>query len=135
MSVKLTDCPDCGVLPGHPHTPGCDVERCSICGYQIIGCDCDKSKHDPLFARWTGIHPGAAEAAYLGIDLYNPGEHKILAALMVKPGPDGAEEPEGGYIHKSDVQALGEALLEGLDCEDLPEDLQKQLLEKLELAW
>lgn len=35
-------CHDCGIVnkPGHFHHPGCDVERCALCGGQVIGCDC-----------------------------------------------------------------------------------------------
>lgn len=63
----LRTCPDCGVAPGKPHQDGCDVERCSACGYQRLGCSCES--HDPLFARWTGFWPGTLEAKELGIDL------------------------------------------------------------------
>lgn len=62
---NMKDCPDCGTAPGHPHTSGCDVERCSACGGQRLGCDC--KTHDPAFARWTGIWPGEAECLTLGL--------------------------------------------------------------------
>jgi hypothetical protein len=32
-------CHDCGAAKGNLHHPGCDVERCPVCGLQAIGCD------------------------------------------------------------------------------------------------
>jgi hypothetical protein len=34
-------CPDCNVEQGGFHHPGCDTERCPLCGGQAIGCICD----------------------------------------------------------------------------------------------
>ncbi len=61
----LSDCHDCHAKPGQVHKPGCDVEHCSVCGGQKLSCDC--TGHDPQFARWTGLWPGWAEAAALGL--------------------------------------------------------------------
>ncbi len=52
-------CPDCGVMPGQIHVPGCDVERCPACGSQWLSCECDIRGADPL--PWTGIWPGEEE--------------------------------------------------------------------------
>ena len=79
------DCPDCAVKPGQSHQPGCDTERCSVCGCQVIGCPCDEAKHDPAFSRWTGYWPGSLEATVLGVDMnlfYARGYHTVF---LVKP--------------------------------------------------
>lgn len=35
-------CYDCGAVLGHYHHPGCDHERCPVCGLQMIGaCTCE----------------------------------------------------------------------------------------------
>jgi hypothetical protein len=47
-----------------------------------LGCDCEG--HDPLFARWTGLWPGRAEAQMLGIGL-NEFDWKYGKIFFVKP--------------------------------------------------
>lgn len=82
----LQNCHDCSAKPGQPHVEGCDTERCSVCGGQSFLDDCEG--HDPLFARWTGLWPGAAEADMLGLDLnefYARGFHEIF---FVKPNEE-----------------------------------------------
>jgi len=79
---KLTNCHDCGAKPGQKHKSGCDVERCSVCGGQRIQCSCEG--HDKLFAKWTGIWPGKAEADYLGIGLNEFEEYSKIFFIKKK---------------------------------------------------
>ena len=83
MTEALHDCHDCAAKPGSPHKPGCDVERCSVSGGQRLQCDCEG--HDPLFARWTGIWPGSAEAQYLNTDLNGLHKAGLHKKFFVKP--------------------------------------------------
>jgi hypothetical protein len=40
-------CGDCGVLVGHLHHPGCDLERCGACWRQAISCGCPFDEDPP----------------------------------------------------------------------------------------
>jgi hypothetical protein len=40
MTLAPQLCGDCDAVPGQRHNPGCDVERCMLCGGQCISCDC-----------------------------------------------------------------------------------------------
>jgi hypothetical protein len=71
-----SDCPDCGVAPGWTHEPGCDVERCSTCGLQRLGCDC--AEHDPKLSFWTGYWPGDET-----VRLVRFADHNELAAFLI----------------------------------------------------
>ena len=75
----LENCHDCGAKPGQVHAEGCDVERCSVCGDQRMGCGC--KGHDRQFARWTGIWPGKAEADWLNVDM----NHLDGRSFFIKP--------------------------------------------------
>ena len=39
--AEVVSCHDCAVLRDQYHVFGCDVERCPMCGGQLITCDCE----------------------------------------------------------------------------------------------
>lgn len=86
---EVRDCGDCGAKPGDFHLPGCDVERCRLCGGQSISCACNYPEDEHGETRdmtdaervdldervekaggrlpWTGIWPGVEECRELGL--------------------------------------------------------------------
>ena len=95
----LRRCHDCNVKPGGTHHPGCDTERCSVCGGQAIG-GCEHTvnvqpgveEHDPHKARWTGTYPGTLEAIRLGLFCWE--NFKLKDPALPWWNPCGPEHPE-----------------------------------------
>jgi len=98
MVIKMK-CHDCSVSPGEFHKSGCDVERCPLCGYQMITCGCDLNHiSDDERIKWTGEWPGAAECrefdlwakfvdgkGWIPCDKREPGATEDLNTLVSSP--------------------------------------------------
>lgn len=59
-----SECPDCAAKIATRHAEGCDVARCSACGWQFIG---DHECADPSPTVWMGEWPGLHECREFGI--------------------------------------------------------------------
>lgn len=46
-------CGDCGAEYGQYHHYGCDIERCPVCGMQMIGCECNVDENAPFYLAKT----------------------------------------------------------------------------------
>ncbi len=51
---KIRKCPDCQVNPSEQHLDWCDVGRCTKCGGQRLGCDCEEGENDIWDGYWSG---------------------------------------------------------------------------------
>lgn len=122
MSARLRvgACPICHTEPGLPHVTGCDMERCSVCAAPWV--ECRHEGHDRAFSRWTGLVPGAAEAAACNMDL-GVWLAKHGPAALVKPTLPAAEPAPP-------VPETGAPLPEGLRrFSDLTKDEQERALD------
>ena len=81
--TTLRDCPDCAVKPGELHQPGCDCERCALCGEQVISCDCVYHLNGMALDDMEQLHP----------DVYQDGPTDEMLAVY-----DAEVERRGGRI-------------------------------------
>lgn len=64
-TAGLRNCGDCAAEPGKPHSDGCDVARCTLCGWQRISCE-HEDNEGGWGHIWTGRWPGVVECEELG---------------------------------------------------------------------
>ena len=84
LGGSVHECNDCGADPGTPHQDGCDVARCTLCGWQRISCE--HADGDGGWGQlWTGEWPGDVECREVG--LFGTRE-SAMHPPMVKCEPD-----------------------------------------------
>ncbi len=74
-SSELRDC-RCGAKPGAFHVPGCDVARCSLCGGQLIACDCIYRCNGIAVETMEETHPDIFEKGPTE-DMYGPYDAEV----------------------------------------------------------
>lgn len=93
-------CHDCAAVKGQFHVVGCDVERCPMCGGQVISCDCpfDSPPEDGEFDPQK--HKDKAIADYL---MVRPHYEKLC--VVVKSIIEEAIAGRGTKIHSVQARA------------------------------
>lgn len=107
----MRSCNQCGVAPGEMHVLGCDVERCSLCGFQLCACPCVYEVNDvdeddiegdgpteEMYAKfdaeveryggrlpWTGEYPFLDAAAALGFYCYEEPDGQLVECAADHP--------------------------------------------------
>ena len=100
-------CPDCGVGVEQHYKPCCDQEICSVCGVQLLSCECDGtcSDDEPAYDA-----PRSLESSEIGRRLVRVTE--LLNGLRAIPGGAAAallvQEAlrEVAAISESDVRVM-----------------------------
>lgn len=79
-------CHDCNTRPGGFHHPGCDCERCPVCGGQFISCGC---RVDALRLVPTAFHEVRAAvegyASMAGENLWELSDEELLRRIENYP--------------------------------------------------
>lgn len=83
MNPETLNCRDCHVAPGQLHVPGCDIERCCLCGGQAISCSC--------VYRVNGMDPDLLESENLSV--YENGPTPAMQEKLAQE-----EEKYGGRL-------------------------------------
>lgn len=83
---EIDRCHDCNVAPGGKHHPGCDMERCPICGGQLISCGhLDEFEDEPEKPTckhiWFWIEEGPL-AGLTGVACKYCGQEKNLIEII-----------------------------------------------------
>lgn len=92
-------CPDCGAGVGQPHKINCDIERCSICGQQRIGCNCED--HEPAKSTWTGKWPSEqAKPVFIGVAVLARPDHTQPLSLTNSHWRTAVSEDEARCGHE-----------------------------------
>ena len=117
----MAKCHDCGAEEGALHELGCDMERCSFCGAQLIGCHCcyELLGIDCSEGSWAWSHGLTAEQEKVWLALLED-EGRVpwiqwptVCAYCGKLWPDLFMVPDEEWKHYIQLDCRGEVVCRG----------------------